>query len=169
LDLKEELNRIEDEEIRKFTKECLDKAPPHFWYRPASSTGKYHAKEENESGGLIIHTKRVCRVAEIIIEAWPNPIKVDVIRSACILHDVCKYGTGYSATQHTLSNHPKLGADFIKDVGDNKYGNWDKVVLIADAVEHHMGKWGGTALFSHEDLIVHLADIIATQVHQGGR
>jgi len=164
-DFEEELASIEDEEIRNFTKECLEKAPPHFWYRPASSTGKYHAKDENESGGLILHTKRVCRIGEILIEAWPNPIKADVIRSACILHDICKYGMGYSSTQYTLNNHPRLGAEFIQRIGMDKL-LVEKLDAIIDAVANHMGKFGGVALFSHEDLIVHLADIVATKVYE---
>lgn len=162
-DLDEELCRIQDDEIRSLTKECLEKAPPHFWYRPASSSGKYHAPEENESGGLIVHTKRVCKVAEILIEAWPNPIKPDVIRSACALHDIRKYGDGFSPTQHTLSNHPQLGAELVREVAGNKYDG-DKVYNIMSAIASHMGKWGGKAIFSHEDLIVHLADVIATKV-----
>jgi len=165
-DFEPELEKIEDEDIKALTRECLEKAPPHFWYRPASSTGKYHSKDENESGGLVLHTKRVCQVAEVIISSWPNPIKADIIRSACILHDICKYGTGYSSTQYTLSNHPQLAADFVQTVLSNKYDE-EEVKLIATSISNHMGKFGGVALFSHEDLIVHLADMLATNIFMG--
>jgi len=163
----EELSRIQDEEIRQLTKECLDNAPPHFWYRPASSTGKYHAPEENEQGGLVIHTKRVCQVGEILIASWWNPVNESVIRSACILHDVCKYGEGYSASRYTLNNHPQLGGQFIRIIADNKY-NMQKVDAIANAVISHMGKWGAGHDSSDESLIVHLADLLATELYQLG-
>ncbi len=165
--LEEELNKIQDEEIRKLTKECLDNAPPHFWYRPASSTGKYHAPEENEQGGLVIHTKRVCQVGEILIAAWWSPINADVIRSACTLHDVCKYGDGYSASRYTLNNHPQLGGQFIRIIASNKY-NTTKIYAIANAVSSHMGKWGAGHDNSDESLIVHLADLLATELYLAG-
>lgn len=174
-DLDDELCRIQDDKIRFLTTECLRNAPPHFWYRPSSSTGKYHAPEENESGGLVVHTQRVCGIAEILIEAWPNPIKADVIRSACILHDICKYGTGYSATQHTLNNHPQIGADFIQEIAKRTFWGYEHITItraaeidgISEAVETHMGKWGKKPLFSHESLIVHLADVLGTKIHMG--
>ena len=165
MDLIEELNRIKDEEIKILTKECLEKAPPHFWYRPASSTGKYHAPDENEVGGLVLHTKRVCSVAEILIEAWIVPIKADVVRSACIMHDVRKYGSKYYPTQYTLSNHPQLGGEFVKEVTGDKYDK-DKVNAISNAIISHMGKWGVSFEGTSECLIVHLADIIATKIYE---
>ena len=164
MNFEEELNKIQDEEIRNLTKECLDNAPPHFWYRPASSTGRYHAPEENKEGGLVLHTKRVCRVGEILIAAWWNPINPDVIRSACILHDVCKYGEGYSASRYTLNNHPQLAANLIKILIQDRY-NKDKVTAVANAVASHMGKWGAGHDSSDESLIVHLADLLATELY----
>lgn len=165
MDLNEELERIKDPEIQALTKECLDMAPPHFWYRPASSTGKYHAPEENESGGLVIHTKRVCMAGEILIEAWVSPIDADVIRSGCILHDICKYGASYSATRFTQNNHPQIGADFILGVGEGKY-DIDKLTKVANTVRYHMGKWGTRFENRFENLIVHLADVVATQMYE---
>ena len=164
VNFEEELSKIQDEEIRNLTKECLKNAPPHFWYRPASSTGKYHAPEENEQGGLIIHTKRVCKIAELLIAGWVDNINADVIRSACILHDICKYGEGYSASRYTLNNHPALGAQFIRIMAQNKY-NTSKVDAVANAVTSHMGKFGQGFISAPENLITHLADLLATEVY----
>jgi len=158
----EELDRIKDEEIRRFTEECLNRSPSHFWYRPASSTGKYHSPEENEVGGLILHTKRVCSAAEILIDAWMEPIDKEIIRSACILHDICKYGTGSSSTRWTLSNHPQLGSNFLREVGRDKYDQ-SKVNAIANAVAFHSGRWGKTFEKKDEN---HLADVVATKLYE---
>lgn len=164
-DLAYELDNISDEEIRNLTREVLEQAPPHFWYRPASSTGKYHAPEENEQGGLVLHTKRVCRVAEILMSAWYPPFNPSVIRSACLLHDICKYGDSYSAYKYTLSNHPKLAADFIRKVTWEKYP-LRKIHPICNAVLSHMGRWGSAPSIETEDFIVHLADVVATRIHE---
>ncbi len=170
-DFKDELESIGDVEIQNLTCDVLKRAPPHFWYRPASSTGKYHAKEENESGGIIIHTKRVYEVALILLDAWlptnedhlpPNP---DVVKSASLIHDVCKYGDGPSSYKWTLSNHPKLAADFVKKIAGDKY-NENKVNAISNAVLSHSGRWGKPLPSSTEGLMVHLADVIATRIHK---
>ncbi len=162
---REELERIKDPEIGELTQRCLEVAPLHFWYRPASSTGKYHAKDENEQGGLIIHTLRVCRIAEIYIEAWLPPLRADIVRSACILHDLCKYGEGYSASKYTLNNHPQLAAAFVRRIGNGSF-NQDKVRLISDAIAAHMGKWGPPFEPEPENLAVHLADMVATKIYE---
>ena len=163
-DFENELSRIQDEEIRNLTRECLDSAPPHFWYRPASSTGKYHAPEENETGGLVLHSKRVCEVGEILIAAWWKPLNADVIRSACILHDVRKYGEGYSASRYTLNNHPQLAAQLVRVTANDKY-DIQIIDAIANAISSHMGKWGAGHDDSDESLIVHLADLLATDLY----
>lgn len=167
-DLSYELDNITDEDIRKFTLECLEKAPPHFWYRPASSTGKYHAKEENEQGGLVLHTKRVCKVGELLIEAWQPPPDADIIRSACILHDICKYGNSYSAYRYTISSHPLLAYQFILKLSEGHYDNLllvDKCEKIGKAVSAHMGKWGSSFEPEPENLVVHLSDYLATKMY----
>jgi HD superfamily phosphodiesterase len=116
----------------------------------------------NEAGGLVLHTKRVCKAAEILIDAWMTPIDPDVIRSACILHDTHKYGSGPSATQHTQHTHPQLASEFVKKVADGKY---EKAERISNAILCHMGKWGPRFETRFENLIVHLADIVATQMY----
>ncbi len=167
--LRDELDSIEDEEIRNLTQECLEKAPPHFWYRPASSTGKHHAEEENEQGGLVLHTKRVCKVAYTLCGAWITPINADIVKSACLLHDICKYGISYSAYRYTLNNHPQLAADFLKKVAGDKY-DIEEVNAISNAIASHMGRWSINPsidlLMVPENLIVHLADVVATKMYE---
>lgn len=163
---KEELESIKDDGIRNLTIECLKRAPPYFWYKPASSTGKYHHADENEFAGLLLHTKRVCKVGLILAEAWVStpPINLNIISSACLLHDIKKYGDGKS--QWTVKNHPELGADFIlkiyKDLSLVLPGQ-DIVEEISNCVRSHMGRWGLTYPEGDNYKIVHLADYIATQ------
>jgi 23S rRNA maturation-related 3'-5' exoribonuclease YhaM len=160
---KEELEDIKDDGIRTLTLECLKRAPTYFWYKPASSTGKYHHPDENEFAGLLLHTKRVYKVAKVLIDIQDIPPAEDVIKSACILHDIKKYGEGTS--QWTVKNHPELGFTFIlKIYTETKLllPTQEITTSIADAVRSHMGKWGTSPPTSNEAKIVHLADCIAT-------
>lgn len=153
-----ELGRIRNIEVRKFVSNCLLKAPEHFWLKPSSSTGKYHLKDEFCEGGLIKHTKRVCSVAEILMRASTYPINYDAVRAACILHDICKYGSDSTASEHTVESHPYLAAKLLKEIPGPLPGK----EIIINAVERHMGKWGFNKPKGIEDRVVHLSDVIAT-------
>lgn len=155
---RDELGRMRNSVIRDFTKECLSRAYEHFWLRPSSSTGKYHLPDEFSKGGLIKHTKRVCRAAEILMRASSASINHDVVISACILHDICKYGDNIIGTEHTVSNHPQLASKLLKSIPIE----FPEKYLIINAVERHMGKWGFSKPKSVEDRIVYFSDIIAT-------
>jgi len=163
---KEELEKIEDEGIRNLTTECLKRAPSYFWYKPASSTGKYHHPDENEFAGLLLHTKRVHKVACILVEAWDPPVSLDIVQSASLLHDIKKYGEGTS--QWTVRNHPELGAAFILKVYKDTNLTEPKIEVveeISNCIRYHMGRWGASHDFKEDPKawIVHLADYIATQ------
>ena len=155
--LGEEVLRIHNLEIRKFVDKALLEAPPYFWTKPSSSTGKYHPPDEHGEGGLVLHTKRVCKAAEVLMKAQAPPIQMDVIRASCILHDIARYGLGETPSQHSLQNHAELGADFVKMMGG------PSTLFIEECVRRHMGKWGKEVPETKEEWIVHLADMIASQ------
>lgn len=167
MQLETELNRIQDEDFRHFIKIVLEIAPTHFWTHPASSTGKYHSPDENLRGGLILHTSRVCSAAEILIESWKPPFSPDVIRGACILHDVCKYGMKPSPSQYTLRNHPELASELVDVIHRKKFACPEKYFGgLRNAIERHMGKWGRDIPQTSEDWIVHLSDVITTRIQE---
>ena len=155
------VGNIKDSEIRRLVEVALQKAPAHFWTKPSSSTGKYHPSDEQCSGGLVLHTRRVCQAAEILMKAYPPPFHTDVIRAACILHDIARYGLNEVPSVHSLREHPELGAQFIGTL------NTDCSPILAryiqDGVRRHMGKWGRDKPQTIEDWLVHLADMIASQ------
>lgn len=153
-----ELLRIRSIYIRDFVKECLLRAPEHFWLRPSSSTGKYHLKDEFVEGGIVKHTKRVCIVAEVLIRASIKPINADAIRAACILHDICKYGDNSLGEEYTVENHSILASNLISKIS----GPTPDKEIIINAVKRHMGKWGVSKPECSEDWIVHFADMVAT-------
>lgn len=160
-----ELFRINDKYLRDMTKKALDEAPYYFWTKPSSSSGKYHLPDEHGEGGLVLHTKRTCAAAEVLITAWTETIDFNVVRSACILHDIGRYGFTRIPPYHSLKNHHVLGYKFIMEMDgydqsmtDNS--EWEHVAMC---VRSHMGKWGEYPPVTGEAWIVHLADMVASQ------
>ena len=158
-DLTQEVNKIGDNSIRTFVKELLDIIPSHFWDAPSSSTGKYHPPDEHTKGGLVLHTQRVCKAAEVLMRASFPPIEMDVIRASCILHDTARFGLDEKPSIHSLGNHAELAAAFIEKEGAGRLD----VSKIQSCVKRHMGKWGKEPPETKEEWIVHLADMVASQ------
>jgi 23S rRNA maturation-related 3'-5' exoribonuclease YhaM len=109
-ELKEELlkvvRRISTDSIKAWTAVMLSVAPSAFWDKAASSTGKYHKADENGAGGQVVHTLRVCAMVDHLVRMDNLSVKErDILLSATILHDICKYGVD-GMTEHTLLEHP---------------------------------------------------------------
>lgn len=173
----EELNQISDEKLRSFVTYCLDNAPKYFYHIPASSSGKYHPKQDLGEGGLVRHTKAVVKVGldllgcEQFVE--DNNYNRDIVISAGLLHDLLKSGT--TDTGHTIFEHPKLAVKFIGECMNNYKNKKDLQIpimySIIRCVERHMGKWNtnkerNQKLYKPEtpiEKLVHLADYIASR------
>lgn len=171
-----ELNYIENEELKRFIIDCLEKAPEYFYRVPASSSGKYHPKQDLGEGGLIRHTKAVVQVAMDLIRCeqfYGSKESKDEIISACLLHDVIK--NGFEDSGHTLTEHPLLSSKFIQEVydGGNYHSVWTSKNGIQAMITTHMGIWnkdkeGNVVLpligdYNDTGLLVHLADYIASR------
>lgn len=161
-----ELSLINNDGILEFTKLVLDATPPHFWTKP-SSAGKYHPHDEHGIGGLVLHTKRVCQVAEILISSHGGllPDKCDIIRSSCILHDVRRYGDQEEPEQYSVNNHDLLSAELTKKVWlyNQQLINSGIFYDIYHAILSHMGRWGKYPPNSNIEWIVHESDNIASK------
>lgn len=173
-----ELNYITNVELKEFIIECLEKAPEYFYHVPASSSGKYHPKQDICEGGLVNHTKAVVQVALDLIRCEQfnrSEENKNEIISACILHDIIK--NGFEDSGKTLTEHPLLACEFIEKVfieSEKDYSNiWSSVNLIQCFIKTHMGIWNkdkeGNEVLpliyeSHKcGLLVHLADYIASR------
>lgn len=156
--LREELNLIEDLEMRQFVEDMLDKAPQAYFIREASSTNKYHPPSSRGMQGLMRHVKRCVYIAEQLLR---NDIyrslrdKHDEIISALILHDAKKYGDNNS--RWSQKEHAELAAYWIADSTNN-----ERFKVIAQLVLTHMGQWGKAAPLTPLEKFVHLCDYIAS-------
>ncbi len=170
--LRPELDLIVDSKIREFTEHVLKQAPEYFWTVPSSSSGKYHPEQSNGEGGLVRHTRAAVYFAVKLCDVFnATGIMKDCIISACILHDIVKYGEVKQT--YTTKNHDHEGALFVKRHGEEFELDAEVLKTITSSIAWHMGRWtdmtGRTVAkvfpggYDTAQMITHLADVISAQ------
>ena len=141
---KEEILKIKDKKIKKFTAVAVSKLPDYFFTVAASSSGKYHPSYCLGKGGLIRHTKAAVKIAlELFnnetVQIFSN-IEKDIIISSIILHDGVKHGL--NGSHYTIATHPKLICEYIaNDEELTKLLNENDLNSILSNMWTHMGQW----------------------------
>lgn len=169
------LDTFENEDIKKFAKNCIDTIPSYFYKVGASSTGKWHPAYALGYLGLARHTCALVRFLnhmlsiECIREEFTSRER-DLMRVAGIMHDSMKSGTDedFEKSKYTKFDHPLLAADNIRKM---KGLPDEEIKLIATTIESHMGSWNTdkrskTVLPKPENKyqkLVHLADYLASR------
>lgn len=138
-----ELNDIQDYNLRQFAAQLLANAPEYFFTIPASSSGKFHPYFAREVGGLVKHTRCVVFYAECNAESFNfDSHTKDLAIIAALAHDIKKQGNN-DARNYTVWEHPELAYNFILEM-QNTYPNLISVedaTIVANAILSHMGKW----------------------------
>lgn len=181
-ELLDEINLITDDSIVSFVRSVLLKAEI-FWSIPSSFSGKYHPQDEHGPGGNVLHTKRVVRVADILSESYAlSDDEKNVVIAACLLHDVTKgiIDTSDDSSFQYDPMHPYTVAKFVANcqMYDKEYGNDsqssslfisdESIQAILRLVRCHLGPWSPvpeTYPITYLDYIVHIADNIASKIH----
>lgn len=89
---------FETEEILEYFKEIVTKIPDAIFYKPASSSGKYHNSQQIGEYGQLIHIYMFSDILNMFLDLeynkhrFSNPIERDLMRCTPALHDMCKYG-----------------------------------------------------------------------------
>jgi hypothetical protein len=180
--LMEEINLISSQQIRLFVRSVLLQAKT-FWKIPSSFSGKYHPADEHDSGGNVLHTKRVVKVSKVICDSYGLLAhEKDIVYAACLLHDVTK-GIAHDDSKEDFfydPMHPYTVGAFVKKCQDNdkKYGSEsasstlfldeETVQSILRLVRCHLGPWSPipeTVPSTYMDMIVHLSDNVASKLH----
>lgn len=185
---RKEILKIKSSEIKTFTAGVLKGIPDYFFVLPATSSGRHHNVMDNARGGLVHHTKAVVIALDTLlsINVYRDMItnddeSIDAMYSACILHDIAKYGFDYRPSKHTLFQHPIMGAEHIQ-----KYANTHKYTqpwvdqIVRNVMTHH-GQWNTSRYYTgitlptpvnNSDILVHTADYLASreyiQIVEGG-
>jgi HD superfamily phosphohydrolase YqeK len=178
--LLKEINLIKDESIKSFVRSVLLRANS-FWKIPSSFSGKYHPIDEHNEGGNVLHTKRVVRAANVMCDSHTlADDDRDIVLAACLLHDLTK---GMDVEKELFQYdpmHPYTVGPFVKRCQDydKNYAseNQSSTIYLAEEVVQsilrlvrcHLGPWSPvpeTNPITYLDMIVHLADNIASKVH----
>lgn len=169
----DELNLIQDKDIRAFTEKCIKRTPDYFYCVPASSTGKYHPEYSLGDGGLIRHTKALVLIAKELLSLEYNKqrftsLEADMMIAAGILHDSFKHGD--TESQYSIANHPVVAANHILEWAEKSEIEFARI--ISDCVRSHMGEWNADYKTKKEimpkpqtdmEMFVHECDYLASR------
>lgn len=180
--LLEEINLISSQQIKMFIRSVLLQAKT-FWKIPSSFSGKHHPIDEHVEGGNVLHTQRVVRTAKILCESYSLAREEkDLVLAACLIHDVTK-GVSFDDKDDNYRYdpmHPYTVGPFVKKCQENdkKYASEsssstlfleeENVQSILRLVRCHLGPWSPvpeTFPTSYLDMIVHMADNVASKIH----
>lgn len=176
-----ELNDIQNNNLRQFAVQLLVNAPEYFFTVPASSSGKYHPYFAREVGGLVKHTRCVIFYAECNAESFnfDSHIK-DLAIIAALAHDIKKQGNNNTGS-HTVWEHPELAYNYVLEMQktNSHLISVEDATIIANAILCHMGKWQHDAQFTRGkkafplpttlfDYAIQSADYMASRVELTG-
>lgn len=171
------VSSITSDDIRGFALSLLNKVPEYFFTVPASSSGKYHPKNDLGEGGLVRHSISVERMLKHLLEPDEyfdfTPRQVDLLIVAALFHDCLKSGTQeeYEQGKYTKFLHPLYASNFIMTQSVLMGFDYNDALFISSAVISHMGQWntsknGPGKLPTPEtpaQKALHLADYLASR------
>lgn len=173
----DEINTIKNADDRRFAFTLLNSVPNYFFSAPASSSGKYHPKDDLGEGGLVRHSIRVARMLGHLLEPYGyfdfNEEQKDLLKIAALFHDCMKSGTQeeYEQGKHTKFLHPLYASNFIMTQSVLMGFDYNDALFISSAIISHMGQWntsknGPGKLPTPEtpaQKALHLADYLASR------
>lgn len=141
---------FETEEILEYFKEVVTKIPDAIFYKPASSSGKYHNSQQIGRYGQLIHIYMFSDILNMLLDLeynkykFPDLIERDLMRCVPVLHDMCKYGV-FGTRTHTTSKHPLMAKEKLIKINNQKNFNHplekDQLQMLCEMCERHSGEW----------------------------
>jgi hypothetical protein len=135
-----ELNFIQNDEIREWTKKAINSLPDYIFHAAASSTGKYHPSYALGDGGLIRHMKAAMGIATELfrMKVYDFPAdEKDIALAALSIHDGTK--SGIIDNKWTKHEHPIIICDYLRQ--QNFFNDIPQAEQICECVACHMGQW----------------------------
>lgn len=180
----DELDLIDDEDLKDFVTEYLDKkVPEYFWKEAGAKKAGHHPAQDYGEGGLVRHSRMCMRIAEDLLR---NDLFAEVadrkneLFAALICHDTKKNGNDNS--RYTF-DHPTHAANSMKKFFRDEYEGkktqklQEQVDFMARCISSHMGQWNsGFGKDKNVKLplpndpycaFVHLCDYIASRMFIG--
>jgi len=160
-----EVGWIKNPKLRELVEEILSHAPALFWTAPSSRSGKHHPIDEFDTGGRILHTKRVAKVAKDLARSF-NLSRADTDWSiaGALVHDM-----GMHIADDVYYGHGSLLLNVVKefksqlDILNDSY-----IIRLAEIVQLHMGVFDTPFRVAWDDpivLVLQLADYVASRTY----
>lgn len=142
--------KFETEEILEYFKEVITKIPDAIFYKPASSSGKYHNRQQVGDYGQLIHIYMFFEILNMLLDLeynqnkFPEPIERDLMRCVPALHDMCKYGVA-GKRKHTTGEHPLLAKQKLIEINEDTKTRHplkeENLQMLCEMCERHSGQW----------------------------
>lgn len=165
------LSKLHDESNKKFLELCMEDFPNYFWIAPSSGTGKYHPEDEFAEGGLVLHTRRVIKIAEDLCTMYElSYYERDVLLVAATLHDSWSKGLDSDTINYMSDSfHPLYPAQMFPFNGYSAQfipeRTWEDIM---GCVVSHMGRWSVNKWLNIDKKLPNLlkiADYMASRRH----
>ena len=159
--LETQVGLIRNKELRGLVRRVIDQLPEAFWTREASKM--YHPADERGEGGNLIHTLRVIKVADRILDTttYSSPTR-DIMKASAILHDSQRHGPD-GTSRVTVKEHPQLAKALLDSLVEEQVPGIEE---LGNILEKHMGKFQNPS-YPVSDIplsdILHIADYLASQ------
>ena len=179
--------KFENEYILEFFKEIVQFIPNAIFYKPASSSGKYHNKQQIGNYGQLIHIYMFFDILNMLLdlkynqEKFKSSIQRDLMRCVPALHDMNKYGR-YGMRTHTTSEHPIMAAKRIAEINQQKNFKHSlpeyQIQRLCEMCERHSGQWNEWTVREYDgevrkgimetpqndaDMLIHECDMLASR------
>jgi len=178
---------FETQEVLDYFKEVVTKIPDAIFYKPASSSGKYHNKQQVGRYGQLIHIYMFFDILNMLLDLeynrkkFDSSITRDLMRCVPALHDMNKYGR-YGMRTHTTSEHPIMAAKRIAEINQQK--NFEhslpeyQIQRLCEMCERHSGQWNEWTVREYDgevrkgimetpqndaDMLIHECDMLASR------
>jgi putative nucleotidyltransferase with HDIG domain len=153
------LSWIKDPDLRSKTQKILEEYWSVFSNIPSSKSGRWHHPSENfKPYGLINHTLRCLRIAEMMCEQMALGRDVsDLVFTALVLHDVGKIKFYDPATNKSVHvDHAEWAA--------TRAANEGLPTAVVNMILRHSSHWEGSNIPTNElEWIVSYADYISSR------
>jgi len=165
--LEREVQKVTDGNMQGFLLAAMGDFPYYFWEAPAS-VGQYHPKDERKAGGLVLHTRRVCKLVDIFVRFYDLTLwERDILLAASVLHDSFARGIppkelGASDVMHPL--YPLLQFPFNGYA--DRFIDANNYAVLMECISSHSGPWSVNPLLrSNKKLpgIFQIIDYVASR------
>lgn len=169
--MKKRLYQISDPDLKTLVCDIFDavKVPFQFW---AAAKAYHHALY----GGLLFHSSRMMKAAELISTLYPV-VDNDLLVAGAFLHDIGKLlelqtdslGVADYTVEGSLLGHSYLGMELIKDYANRNKTPQDLVLKLQHMIASHHGELQYGALTvpqTPEAELLHQLDMIDSRMYQ---